>query len=119
MKPKKTLIEKATQNGTIDRVNQLLSATHLLICTANNYLEESAELLKNNGMMLGELKKSFNDYVHSADRYFYEFGLMIDGESAKMSMFNDIDEFDIVFRQYSKIAKEWEPKKICHEKPDV
>ena len=68
MKPKKILIEKATQNGTIDRVNQLLSATHLLICTANNYLEESAELLKSNGMMLGELKKvSMTMYILLTD----------------------------------------------------
>lgn len=110
MRPKKKLIERARANGSIDRLNQLLSAMHLLVCTANNYFEESAELLHENGLMLGELKKSFNNYVYYADQYFREFGVMINGEESKMDMFQDIDNFDAYFRNYNKIEKEWTPK---------
>lgn len=110
MRPKKKVIERARTNGSIDRLNQLLSAVHLLVCTANNYMEESSELLHENGLLLGELKKAFNNYVYSADRYFAEFGIMINGQESKMEMFKDIDEFDKYFRIYNKIEKEWTPK---------
>lgn len=32
MKPKKAAVEKAIANGAMDRVNNLLSAAHLLMC---------------------------------------------------------------------------------------
>lgn len=46
MTPKKQLIEKAKANGSIDRMNQLLSASHILSCTANQYAEEAADLMQ-------------------------------------------------------------------------
>lgn len=36
MKPKKKIIDAAIANGSIDRLNMLLSAAHLLNCEANN-----------------------------------------------------------------------------------
>ena len=111
MRPKKKVIERAERNGSIQRVNQLLSTTHLLVCTANNYFEESAEVLKQNGMLIGEIKKAFNDYVYHATMYFNEFKTMIT-EKSKMEMFEDIDKFDEYLRQYNNIEKVWKPKTL-------
>lgn len=44
MKPRKQLIDAAVANGSIDRMNMLLSATHLLNCEANSLVEEASDL---------------------------------------------------------------------------
>ena len=57
MKPKKHLIARAEANGSIARLNQLLSVSHILLCEANGLLEEAADLMASNGLLLGELKQ--------------------------------------------------------------
>lgn len=69
MKPKKITIDKAKANGSMKRVNILISAAHILNCTTNSYLEASADILEKNGMMIGEVKKMHNAFVKCADRY--------------------------------------------------
>lgn len=112
MKPKKHLIARAHANGSIDRLNQLLSASHILLCEANALLEEAADLMRDNGLLLGELKQLHNRFTGAADRYFSEFASMVDTEKKKMDMFNDMDGFDEYFRRWAKIPKDWEPKTI-------
>lgn len=108
MLPKKKLIDRARENGSIDRLNTLLSGAHILICVANSYLEEANDVMRDNGLLIGEIKKRYSNYVWNADRYFDEFAKMIVG--AKMDMFSDMESLDRVFRQWSKIDKDWEPK---------
>lgn len=40
MKPRKQLIDAATADGSIDRMNSLLSAAHILNCEANSLVEK-------------------------------------------------------------------------------
>lgn len=110
MKPKESLIKKAIDNGSIDRLNILLSAAHILNCTANQYAEEAADLMEQNGLLIGRLKQLHNGFIKSADMYFREFASMVFSETKKMDMFSDMDSFDKVFREWSKIEKEWKPK---------
>lgn len=105
MKAKKEIIDRAVSNGTMDRVNRLISAAHLLNCEANSLIEETADLLKANGLLLGDLKKLHNDFVKCADRYFREFGTMVTDQGKKMDMFTDMDEFDAMFRKWAKIEE--------------
>lgn len=58
MKPRKQLIDAAIANGSIDRMNMLLSAAHLLNCEANSLVEEASDLMAENGLLLGDLKSS-------------------------------------------------------------
>ena len=67
MKPKKKIIDAAIANGSIDRLNMLLSAAHLLNCEANNLVEEASDLMAENSLLLGDLKKLHNDFVKVAD----------------------------------------------------
>lgn len=115
MKPKGNLIEIARKDGSIDRLNTLISAAHILNCTANQYIEEAADLMNSHGLMLGRLKQMHGNFIRSADQYFKEFANMVFSEETKMDMFSDMDSFDSVFRQWSRIEKEWQPQPITVE----
>lgn len=112
MKPKEIFIKNAIENGSIERLNILLSAAHILNCLANQYADEAADLMLENGLLLGRLKMLHNNFVRSADMYFKEFAGMIFNESTKMNMFNDLESLEKAFLEWSKIPKEWEPKQI-------
>ena len=112
MKPKEYLIKRAIEDGSIERLNILLSAAHILNCAANQYAEEAADLMAEKGLLLGRLKQLHNNFIRSADKYFREFAGMVFNEQTKMAMFNDMDGFDKVFREWSKIEREWEPKNL-------
>ena len=112
MKPKEILIKNAIENGSVERLNILLSAAHILNCDANQYAEEAADLMAENGLLLGRLKQLHNNFIKSADMYFREFAGMVFNDQTKMAMFSDMESFDKVFREWSKIEKDWEPKKL-------
>ena len=68
MKPKKSLVDAAVKDGSMDRLNMLLSAAHLLNCEANSLIEEVADVMRAKGLLLGDLKKLHNDFLKCADR---------------------------------------------------
>ena len=112
MKPKQIYIDRAFRNGSIDRLNNLLSASHILLCEANSLLEEAADLMEKNRLLLGELKQLHNRFTQSADRYFREFASMVKTDKQKMDMFIDMDGFDEYFRKWSNLPKDWKPREI-------
>ena len=75
----KKLIDRAIADGSIDRLNNLLSAGHILVCLSNSYIQEASDLMFEKGLLLGELKKRYNDFLLYADRYFTEFATLVDG----------------------------------------
>lgn len=112
MKPKKNLIEAAVANGSMDRMNMLLSAAHLLNCEANSLVEEASDLMTDNGLLLGDLKKLHNDFVRVADKYFNEFATLVTTDTAKMDMFSDLEGFDKSFREWAKVPTDWKAKEV-------
>lgn len=110
MKPKKDLIKAAEADGSIDRLNSLLSAVHILNCEANMLVEEAADLMNAKGLLLGNLKRLHNSFVKSADMYFLEFSSLVETEKSKMDMFRDMDDFDAKFREWAKLPSDWKPK---------
>ena len=111
MLPLKNLIETAKKEGAIDRMNQLLSAAHILNCEANAFVEEASDLMQDYGLMLESLKQLHNNFVKAADRYFSEFASMVETEQAKMYMFTDMEEVDKIFRDWAKLPADWKPRK--------
>ena len=112
MKPRKQLIDAATADGSIDRMNSLLSAAHTLNCEANMLMEEAADLMSAKGLLLGNLKKLHNNFVKSADLYFLEFSSLVETEKSKIDMFRDMDDFDAKFRKWAKLPSDWKPKEV-------
>ena len=101
MKAKKEIIDKAIKNGTFKRVNVLISASHILMCVANNLFSEAGELLEENQMVFGELKPVLSAYHKAADRYFKYFSQLVLNDSCKMDMFNDMEEFERKVRDWA------------------
>ena len=112
MKPKKNLIGIAQADGSMDRLNQLLSAAHILLCESNNLVEEASDLMQERGLMLGMLKKRHNDLVKYSDACFKEFSSMITEDNSKMEMFSDMDDFDQYFRKWAKVPSDWKPNDV-------
>lgn len=110
MKPKKNLIEAAVADGSMERMNMLLSAAHLLNCEGNNLVEEASEVMQAKGLLLGDLKKLHSDFVKCADRYFKEFATLITSDKCKMDMFDDLEGFDNAFRKWAKVPADWKAK---------
>ena len=96
---KERLIKAAEADGSIDRLNSLLSAAHILNCEANMLVEEAADLMSAKGLLLGNVKRLHNNFVKSADLYFLEFSSLVETEKSKMDMFRDMDDFDAKFRE--------------------
>lgn len=109
MRPKKIHIDKAIKNGSLERINKLIAGSHMLMMTANNYIEEATDLMLKCRIFRGELKMKHTNFVKSADEYLEEYATMVH-PNHKMDMFKDIDSFDIVFRAWSKIEKNFTPK---------
>lgn len=116
MKPKQELINIAIKDGSMDRMNMLLSAAHLLNCEANNLVEKASDVMNAKGLLLGNLKKLHNDFVKCADRHFNEFALLVTTEKCKMDMFDDLQGFDKSFRKWAKVPVEWHPQIYSNEK---
>lgn len=112
MKPKKDLIQAAKADGSMNRLNSLLSAAHILNCEANMLSEEASDLMKSKGLLLGNLKRLHNNFVRSADMYFREFASLVETDKSKMDMFRDLDDFDSKFRVWAKLSADWKPKEI-------
>lgn len=103
MQPKKKIIDRAIENGSMKRVNMLLSAAHLLMCEVSNLVGETSDVLRDNGLMLGEIKKHFGVLDKDLDLYFNEFTKMVDTPERGKDLFNDCDEFDKMFRKWAKL----------------
>jgi hypothetical protein len=112
MKPKQALIALAKANGSIDRMNKLFSAIQILNSQANNLAEECADLLKENGLLLGRLKQLHNNYIKAADNYFKEFASCVLDDKTKMDMFSDMDSFANVFYNWSKLERTFTPVEL-------
>lgn len=115
MKPKKNLVDIAIKDGSMDRLNILLSAAHLLNCEANSLIEEAADVMRVKGLLLGDLKKLHNDFLKCADRYFKEFSTLVENDQCKMDMFEDLQSFDMEFRNWAKVPVEWKPKVLIED----
>lgn len=112
MRPKKHLIEQAQANGSMDRLNLLLSASHILLCEANSLIGEASDLMSAQGLLIGMIKKKHGDLLRVSDAYFKEFASLITTEQSKMDMFGDMDDFDNKFRAWAKVPVGWKPKEI-------
>ncbi len=110
MRAPKTLVEIAEKNGSIEQMNRLLSAAHLLACLSNSYVEEANELLELNGLCVGSIKNEHKKFIRAADNYFGEFTKVILTEKSKMDMFSDMEEFEKFFRDWAKIPAGFKPK---------
>lgn len=104
---KKSTIERAKENGVIERMNVLLSAAYLLNSEASLVLARCETMLERNGLLLGRLKMLTNRLNGAFDQYCKEFSSMILTDESKQGFITDIDEFDELFFAWNAIPREW------------
>ena len=105
MKAQKQVLEKAKANGSIYRASHLLSAAYLLNTEASNIVEEAGDILRRNGLLLGEIKQCQNAFTKAADRYFSLFAEMVKESGKVMDYYSDLEEFDNAFRKWAKLKE--------------
>lgn len=106
IKPPKKLIEDAKGNGSVDRLNVLVSAAHICMVEANTLMVEAADMLAENGLMLGELGWWTKSLLKEFDRYNANFTQMILTDETKKNLFNDYEAFDKIYRKIMKIDED-------------
>lgn len=106
MQAKKDIIQRAVEDGSIQKVNRLFSAAHLLHCVANNLIEEASDILQDHHLLIGSLKKLHNDVLKRADIYFKDFATMIVDKECKTAFWRDMEEFEKMFRAWAKIDED-------------
>lgn len=109
MKPKQSKIKQAEQDGSLDRVVQLLSLTIVLNTISNGLADEAADLMRSRGLLLGPIKQKHNAMMHAADAFFYEVQLMA-LKQRKMDMFADIDHLRSAILKWARLDQPFQPK---------
>lgn len=108
-KPKHINVEQAIQDGTMDRVNQLLSLTLLLNTISNGLSDEAADLLRRHNLLVGPIKKNHTAMMKAADAFFYDFSTMITDSQNKEYLFKDIDTLRGSILSWAHLDKPFQP----------
>ena len=103
MKPKKGLLERARQDGAAQRINELISASYMLISEALVLQSEADDTLRKYGLVYAEIKQRANALQREFDKYFACIKSMITEDEQKEAYFTDLDNFDKIFRKYAKL----------------
>jgi predicted nucleic acid-binding protein len=102
-------IKKATENGSIQRINELWSAVFQLNTLSNNMVDEISDVLELNKLRDGRLKQIHNNFIKAADRFFTEFNTMVKSPETKMEIFRDMDDFREKIYKILALEERWEP----------
>lgn len=105
---KKSTIERAKENGVIERMNVLLSAAYLLNSETSLIMARCETMLARNGLLLGRLKMLTNRLNGAFDQYCREFSSMILTDESKQGYIKDVTEFDDLFFMWNALPKEWQ-----------
>ena len=104
---KKSTIERAKENGVIERMNVLLSAAYLLNSEISLIMARCESMLERNGLLLGRIKTLTNRLNVAFDQYCREFSSMILTDESKQGYYEDVSEFDDLFFAWNALPKEW------------
>lgn len=99
------LIQAAIDNGAMDRFNLLVSAAQILNSVTNSLITEASDLLTDNGLLTDGIADENRLYIKAADRYFKEFGKLVNNSEKAMDMFKDIEWFEDWFRMWAKLKE--------------
>lgn len=105
---KKSTIERAKDNGVIERMNILLSAAYLLNSETSLIMARCETMLARNGLLLGRIKMLTNRLNGAFDQYCKEFSSMILTDESKQGYIKDITEFDDLFFMWNALPKDWQ-----------
>lgn len=109
MKPKKQLIDRAKRDGTFQRVDRLLSLAYLLHNKAYQLYDETADLLADHGLLIGETKRHAARLLKAYEAYFDDFKQLIADGQPTRDFFADFDDFSRTVHRWADIPQDWQP----------
>lgn len=101
-------VKKAIENGSMDRVNELLSIVSMLIYEGERMMSEVDMVLSSQGLKHGLIKQAFTRQIKATDILTSQIRSIVkDGEGKEMV--NDLDKFDDQIHAMFKLQKyaEW------------
>lgn len=106
------ILEKAKASGMFERASQMISAVQILLCQANNMIGEVEDMFAEHRVVLDDIVSAQRQYYKAADKYFAEFGKIVDENKLGSVMFQDLDDFDNVFRVWAGLKQMGKPKSL-------
>lgn len=106
------ILEKAKASGMFEKASHMISAVHILLCQANNMIGEVEDMFAEHRVVLDDIVTAQRQYYKSADRYFAELGKIVDENKLGSVMFQDLDDFDNVFRVWAGLKQMGKPKSL-------
>lgn len=104
-------IDKAFANGSMERINKLLSASYLLHSVAKNLTDEASDIIRQNGMMMGRIEMLQNKSDDTFSHYAREFCSMITDKNTVLNWAEDVDKIEKIIREYAKCSEPFKVKK--------
>lgn len=91
--PNKKTIDRAIADGTLPKIDRILSAAHLLTCIADHYMQEADDLTRGCGFCLGEVKRAQTAYSQHMERYNALWTQLVKGSHMTHERTEDFDRF--------------------------
>ena len=89
--PKKKIIDTATADGTMAEVSRLISASYLMANLMWSFFDDATELLKNHGLLLGDMSRATGRLNYSFKEYIAVYRDVFRDQSAQMDFAADFD----------------------------
>lgn len=106
------ILEKAKASGMFEKASQIISAVQILLCQANNMIGEVEDMFAEYRVVLDSVVVAQKQYYKAADKYFAEFGKIVDHNNKGNDMFADIQDFDNMFRVWAGLKEMGKPKSL-------
>lgn len=89
--PKKKFIDAAQADGTMAEVSRLLSASYLMANLMWSFFDDATELLKNHGLLLGDMSRVTGRLNYSFKEYINVYRDVFRDQSAQLDFAADFD----------------------------
>lgn len=89
--PKKKFIDAAQADGTLAETSRLLSASYLMANLMWSFFDDATELLKNHGLLLGDMSRVTGRLNYSFKEYIAVYRDVFRDQSAQLDLAADFD----------------------------
>ena len=111
--PKKKFIDAAQADGTLAETSRLLSASYLMANLMWSFFDDATELLKNHGLLLGDMSRATGRLNYSFKEYIAVYRDVFRDQSAQLDFAAD---FDTMKGAVIKALKQFDENKKEKEK---
>lgn len=103
----KKAVDDFQQDGSLERLNNLVSMIFLLRAQSNRIMAEIELLLDRGNLVYGEIKHKANRIIEAENQFFHVMRELMDGGGKEF--WHDSDRFDVDFYNYMGIRQGWKP----------